>query len=66
MNFKPSVNEGFLYIGVMCYGKKVRYRAREELAIAFQHEMDHLNGILFYDHIDPKNPYKNIDNMREI
>ena len=47
-------------------GKKVRYRARQELAIAFQHEMDHLNGILFYDHIDKKNPYKNMDLMREI
>ena len=47
-------------------GKKVKYRAREELAIAFQHEIDHLNGILFYDHIDPKNPYKNADYMREI
>lgn len=47
-------------------GKKVRYRAREELAIAFQHEMDHLNGILFYDHIDPKNPFKDMDYMREI
>lgn len=47
-------------------GKKVRYRAREELAIAFQHEWDHLNGILFYDHIDPKNPFKNMQYMREI
>lgn len=47
-------------------GKKVKYRAREELAIAFQHEMDHLNGILFFDRIDPKNPYKNIEHMREI
>ena len=47
-------------------GKKVRYRAREELAIAFQHEMDHLNGILFFDHIDPKNPFKNMEYMREI
>lgn len=47
-------------------GKKVKYRAREELSIAFQHEMDHLNGILFVDHIDPKNPYKNKDYMREI
>ena len=47
-------------------GKKVKYRAREELAIAFQHELDHLNGILFFDHIDPKNPYKNIEYMREI
>ena len=47
-------------------GNKVRYRAREELAIAFQHELDHLNGILFFDHIDPKNPYKNMEYMREI
>ena len=47
-------------------GNKIRIRAREELAIAFQHEVDHLNGILFYDHIDPKNPYKNMDYMREI
>lgn len=47
-------------------GNKIRYRAREELAIAFQHEMDHLNGILFFDHIDPKNPYKNAEFMREI
>ena len=47
-------------------GKKVKYRAREELAIAFQHELDHLNGILFFDHIDPKNPYKNMEYMREI
>ncbi len=47
-------------------GNKVRYRAREELSIAFQHEFDHLNGILFFDHIDPDDPYKNIENMREI
>jgi peptide deformylase len=46
--------------------KKVKYRAREELSIAFQHELDHLNGILFYDHIDPKNPFKNMEHMREI
>lgn len=47
-------------------GKPVKYRAREELSIAFQHEMDHLNGILFVDHIDPADPYKNKDYMREI
>lgn len=33
-------------------GNKIRIRAREELAIAFQHEIDHLDGILFYDRID--------------
>ena len=47
-------------------GNKIKIRAREELAIAFQHEIDHLNGILFTDKIDPKNPYKNIDNYRPI
>ena len=30
-------------------GNKIIVRAREELAIAFQHEIDHLNGILFVD-----------------
>ena len=47
-------------------GKKMHIRAREELAICFQHELDHLNGILFTDHIDPKNPYKGKGTMREI
>ena len=47
-------------------GRKIHVRGREELAICFQHELDHLNGILFIDHIDPKDPYKNKDYMREI
>ena len=47
-------------------GNKKTIRAREELSIAFQHEIDHLNGILFVDKIDKKNPYKNIEKMREI
>lgn len=47
-------------------GKPFTIRVREDLAIAFQHEIDHLNGILFVDKIDPKNPYKNANNMREI
>lgn len=47
-------------------GNKYTLRVREELAIAFQHEIDHLKGILFVDKIDPKNPYKNKDLMREI
>ena len=45
-------------------GRKINVRAREELAICFQHELDHLNGILFVDHIDPKNPFKGKDQMR--
>ena len=47
-------------------GRKIHVRAREELAICFQHELDHLNGILFTDHIDPKNPFKGKDQMRGI
>ena len=47
-------------------GNKIRVRGREELAIAFQHEMDHLNGIMFTDRIDKKNPFKNKDLYREI
>lgn len=38
-------------------GNKIRIRAREELSIAFQHEIDHLNGILFYDHINKNKPF---------
>ena len=47
-------------------GNKVRYRGREELAIAFQHENDHLNGILFTDHIDKDDPFKDADVYRAI
>lgn len=41
-------------------------RVREDVAVAFQHELDHLDGILFVDKIDKKNPYKNKDLMREV
>ncbi len=47
-------------------GEKVRYRVREDLAIAFQHEYDHLEGILFTDKIDKKDPYKGKDQYRAI
>lgn len=42
-------------------GKPITIRAREELAIAFQHEIDHLNGILFIDKIT-----NNIEGIRTI
>ena len=38
-------------------GNKIKVRAREDLSIAFQHEIDHLNGILFFDHIDKNKPF---------
>ena len=34
--------------------------ARGYDAIVLQHEIDHLNGILFYDHIDKIDPFKDI------
>ena len=47
-------------------GNKIRIRAREELAIAFQHEVDHLNGIIFYDRIDKNKPFFTEDEIRLI
>ena len=47
-------------------GNKIRIRAREELAIAFQHEIDHLNGIIFYDRIDKNKPFFNENELRLI
>ncbi len=47
-------------------GNKIRVRAREDLSIAFQHEIDHLEGILFYDKIDPKKPFYTEQEIRLI
>ena len=47
-------------------GNMFTIRVREDMAVAFQHEIDHLNGILFVDKIYKKNPYKNKEFMREI
>ena len=47
-------------------GNKKTIRAREELSIAFQHEIDHLDGILFYDRINKDKPFFTEDEMRLI
>lgn len=41
-------------------GKEFKKRLKGLAAIAFQHELDHLNGVMFFDHIDKKMPYKEI------
>lgn len=41
-------------------GNEIKKRLKGLPAIAFQHELDHLNGIMFYDHIDPQQPFKEI------
>lgn len=38
-------------------GKQHSQRLKEYPAIVVQHEIDHLNGILFFDHIDKDNPF---------
>ena len=48
------------------YGEQYELRVREELSVCFQHEIDHLNGILFTDKIDPRNPFKGKDTWRSI
>lgn len=48
--------------GIDLDGNKVKIRLQGLPAICFQHEIDHLNGIMFYDHIDKKDPFKPIEN----
>ena len=47
-------------------GNKIKVRAREDLSIAFQHEIDHLEGILFFDRIDKKKPFYTEQEIRLI
>ena len=47
-------------------GNQIKIRAREDLAIAFQHEIDHLDGILFYDRFNKKKPFFNENEIRLI
>lgn len=47
-------------------GEEFTIRLREDLSVLAQHELDHLNGILFFDHIDKNDPYKNAHMYREI
>lgn len=44
-------------------GHKIKKRFKGYPAIVVQHEVDHLNGILFYDHINPDDPFSRAENM---
>lgn len=37
-------------------GNDVKLRLKGYPAVVAQHEIDHINGVMFYDHIDPNNP----------
>ncbi len=38
-------------------GEPIKWRLRGYAAIVIQHEIDHLNGVMFYDHINKDNPF---------
>ncbi|WP_028398855.1 peptide deformylase [Ectobacillus panaciterrae] len=38
-------------------GEEVKLRLKGLPAIVFQHEIDHLNGVMFYDHINQDDPF---------
>ncbi len=45
----------------MLRDEHIRIRARNYEAIVLQHEMDHFNGVLYYDHINKQNPFTEIE-----
>jgi peptide deformylase len=47
-------------------GNEVNLRLRGFAAIVFQHEIDHLNGVMFYDHINKEDPFKVPENSTAI
>lgn len=40
------------------YGEKKRIKLKGYNSIVVQHEIDHTNGIMFYDRINPNNPFE--------
>ncbi|ASN05907.1 peptide deformylase [Virgibacillus necropolis] len=47
-------------------GNEIKLRLRDYAAIVFQHEVDHLNGVMFYDHINKDNPLLAPDDAKAI
>ncbi|WP_102262043.1 peptide deformylase [Mesobacillus jeotgali] len=52
--------------GVDLEGNEVKLRLKGLPAIVFQHEIDHLNGIMFYDHINKQDPYADIPDAKPV
>jgi peptide deformylase len=47
-------------------GNPVKLRLKGYPAVVFQHEIDHLNGIMFFDRINKENPFKTPENSTAI
>ncbi|GAE91807.1 peptide deformylase [Gracilibacillus boraciitolerans JCM 21714] len=45
-------------------GNEVKLKLKGYAAIVFQHEIDHLNGIMFYDHINKEDPFMIPENSK--
>jgi peptide deformylase len=48
--------------GTTLEGEDAKLRLKGLPAICFQHEIDHLNGIMFYDHINEQDPFATPEN----
>ncbi|MDC3412771.1 peptide deformylase [Aquibacillus sp. 3ASR75-11] len=48
--------------GTNIEGEELKLRLKGYASIVIQHEIDHLNGIMFYDHINPDNPFEKPEN----
>jgi peptide deformylase len=51
--------------GLDRHGKKIRIKAEGLLAQAFQHEIDHINGVLFIDRVDSPEKIRRIVPVEE-
>jgi peptide deformylase len=47
-------------------GNPLKLRLKGYPAVVFQHEIDHLNGIMFYDHINKENPFLVPDDAKAV
>lgn len=57
----PGIVPRYARVTVKAYDidqTEIKLRLRGLPAIAFQHEIDHLNGVMFYDRIDKDDPYR--------
>ncbi|MEH7387823.1 peptide deformylase [Bacillus sp. JJ1521] len=52
--------------GINLEGEEVIAELKGLPAICFQHEIDHLNGVMFYDHINEEDPFAEPENAISI
>lgn len=52
--------------GLSVRGEPMRIQAAELLARVLQHEIDHLNGVLFIDHLQPAERARLLDEYRKL